>query len=140
MELKNDLVLLRPMVEADIADRLYWETVENEWHDWDGPWDYEGKSAEELAAELEEDERLWRSRIAGPPEQAPVRHLEICVNGPGQPHIGWCGAYTIDDACRISDAGERWAVGITIPGANARRKGCATAALTLYWATWPPAA
>lgn len=132
MELNNDLVVLRPMVESDIADRIRWETVDTEWQAWDGPWDYEGKSQAELAAELDQSVRLWRARIEGPEERDPVRHLEICANGPGRPHIGWCSAYRIDGACCISDAGDRWAVGITIPAANTRRKGYATAALTLY--------
>lgn len=120
------------MVESDIPDRIRWEIVDNEWHNWDGPWDYEGKSGEELEAELNAAVQLWRSRIAGPAEAVPLRHLEICKNEPGHPHIGWCSAYLIDDMCCICDKGGRYAVGITIPAESDRGKGYATAALTLF--------
>lgn len=45
-------ILLRDMVESDIADYLRWETEETEWQLWDAPWMYEGRSAEQCAQEL----------------------------------------------------------------------------------------
>lgn len=120
------------MIASDLADRIRWETIETEWQDWDGPWDYEGKTPEELAAELEEAVRLWEKRVACPETEEPVLHFEICVNDPARTHIGWCSAYFIDRQCNISEAGERCAVGLAIPPTAARRRGYAAAALSLF--------
>lgn len=112
MELKNEKIILRPMIASDIPDRIRWETDETEWQDWDGPWDYEGKTHEERAD--------------------PALRFEVCVNGQERTHIGWCGAYFIDGACNIVETGERCAVGISLPPLSARRKGYAASALTLF--------
>lgn len=37
MEIKYRDVILRDMLEADIEDWIYWNTVKIEWMDWDGP-------------------------------------------------------------------------------------------------------
>ena len=132
MELRNTKVILRPMRGEDIADRIFWETEDTEWQLWDGPWDYEGKSPEERAAALEQARALWEARVAAPAGPGPARRLEICLNAPGAPHIGWLSAYPIDDQCCISETGERCAVGLTIPGGAARGKGYGFAALCLY--------
>lgn len=125
-------VLLRSMKRSDLDDRIYWETEETEWKLWDGPWDYEGKTQEQLRKELEEQKTVWLSRIQQPPEQDPMLSLEICMDDEAQTHIGWLGAYYIDDACCMVEDGEHLAVGITIVPQSARRKGYAQAALTCY--------
>lgn len=117
---------------CDVDDRVYWESEDTEWKLWDGPWDYEGKTQEELGKQLAEKKAVWFSRIERLPGQDPVLSLEICVDDMEQTHIGWLGAYYIDDACCITEAGERLAVGITIVPQTVRRKGYAQSALTLY--------
>lgn len=111
MELQNEKVILRPMTAPDIPDRIRWETVETERQDWDGPWEYEGKTPEERSADLAESIRLWEGRIAHPETADPVLHFEVCVNGPERTHIGWCSAYLIDGQCNIVETGEQCAVG-----------------------------
>ena len=56
-------ILLRDMVESDIADYLRWETVETEWQLWDAPWMYEGRSAEQCAQELREYRQTLERRV-----------------------------------------------------------------------------
>lgn len=130
--LHDGKVLLRPMKPSDVDDRIYWETEDTEWQQWDGPWDYEGKSQEELKTQLEDLKATWLERIAHPVEQDPLLSLEICVDDETQTHIGWLGAYYIDDDCCIVENGKHLAVGITIVPQSVRRKGYAQAALTLY--------
>ena len=101
------------MKPSDVDDRIYWETEDTEWQQWDGPWDYEGKSRDELKTQLEDLKATWIERIAHPVEQDPMLSLEICVDDETQTHIGWLGAYYIDDDCCIVDDGKRLAVGIT---------------------------
>ena len=130
--LRDGKIILRPMKRSDVCDRIRWETEDTEWQLWDGPWDYEGKTQEELKKQLEELTTAWFSRAEHPVEQDPMLSLEICVDDERQTHIGWLGAYYIDDDCCIVDDGKRLAVGITIVPQSVRRKGYAQAALTLY--------
>lgn len=37
MPIKYQTIILRDMVESDIADVIRWRTVETQWMDWDGP-------------------------------------------------------------------------------------------------------
>ena len=50
--LKGKEFILRDFIESDIEKRIYWETVENEWQLWDGPWEYEGLTDEEKEENL----------------------------------------------------------------------------------------
>ncbi|MDE7239271.1 MAG: hypothetical protein K2N41_06110 [Lachnospiraceae bacterium] len=52
--LENDHLILRDFLQSDIAKRIDWEQNETEWQLWDAPWEYEGLTAEEKRAELEE--------------------------------------------------------------------------------------
>ena len=54
MEIKGKDIILRDFLESDIEKRIYWETVETEWQQWDAPWDYEGLSEIERENELQE--------------------------------------------------------------------------------------
>lgn len=130
--MRDGKVLLRPMKRSDVDDRVRWESEDNEWQLWDGPWDYEGKTREELSTQLEKLTQVWLDRAEHPEEQDPVLSLEICVDDENQTHIGWLGAYYIDDDCCITEDGKHLAVGITIVPQSVRRKGYAQAALTLY--------
>lgn len=52
MEIKGNKIILRDFLASDIEKRIYWETVENEWQQWDAPWEYEGLTEEEKEEEL----------------------------------------------------------------------------------------
>lgn len=132
MTLQNETVILRPLIASDIADRVRWETEETEWQLWDGPWEYEGRTAEELARKVEEMKFRLEARLKELPIKGTIDRFEICANDEEQTHVGWCSSYNIDKDCCIAETGERYAIGVCIPPATARRKGYAAAALTLY--------
>lgn len=132
MTLQNGKIILRPLIARVIPDRIRWETEETEWQLWDGPWEYEGKTAKTLAAEAAEMEIRLTERLSELPGEGPVDRFEICVNDEEETHVGWCGAYHIDEDCTIAETGTRCAVGVCIPPMSARRKGYAAAALCRY--------
>lgn len=137
-------ILLRDMVESDIADYLRWETVETEWQLWDAPWMYEGRSAEQCAQELREyrqtlERRVDEARAYGDGDLR--THLEICLDNAEDPtaatHIGGVGSYLIDDEFNVDDtAGAHRAIGLDICDMRARGKGHATTALRLFAANF----
>ena len=76
-------ILLRDMVESDIADYLRWETEETEWQLWDAPWMYEGRSSEQCERELREyrqalERRVRDAKACAPDDLRP--RLEICLD------------------------------------------------------------
>ena len=113
-------ILLRDMVESDIADYLRWETEETEWQLWDAPWMYEGRSAEQCAQELREyrqalERRVRDAKACAPDDLRP--RLEICLDDSVDPaastHIGGLGSYLIDDEFNVDDAsGVHRAIGV----------------------------
>lgn len=133
-------ILLRDMVESDIADYLRWETVETEWQLWDAPWMYEGRSAEQCAQELREyrqtlERRVDEARAYGDGDLR--THLEICLDNAEDPtaatHIGGVGSYLIDDEFNVDDtAGAHRAIGLDICDMRARGKGHAATAMDLF--------
>ena len=136
--LRNDTVILRDFVESDIADHIRWETVETEWKLWDAPWEHEGKTDEERAAELEEDiERMhgWVERNKVLADDVRRTKFEVCLADSDDPlratHVGSCATYQIDDDFNIVEGGPHCALGIDINNLAARGRGCATAALQL---------
>lgn len=81
MELKNDSVILRDFIRSDIQKRVYWETVENEWQLWDAPWEYEGKSKDELIQDLEEYKTKMLLRVSEQKGKNDLRTgFQICIN------------------------------------------------------------
>lgn len=132
MTVQNEAIILRPLEKGDIPDRIHWETVEAEWQLWDGPWDYESKTETQRAEDLEDCIRCWEGRLSAPPKEGLATQFEICANDENHTHVGWCGGYTIDEDCCISDEGSLFAIGVCIPPMSARRKGYASAALKLY--------
>lgn len=133
-------ILLRDMVESDIADYLRWETEETEWQLWDAPWMYEGRSPEQCERELREYrqalERRVRDAKACTPDDLRPR-LEICLDDSVDPaastHIGGLGSYLIDDEFNVDDAsGVHRAIGLDICDMRACGKGHAATAMDLF--------
>lgn len=127
MQIKNEKVILRDFIEADIEDRIHWELVETEWHLWDAPWEndedfdpekFRKAQLKKLEREVCKSERRWR--------------FEICINDKSQKHIGWCNAYRIDEAYEYTCGDGFCTVGIGIPDLQSRRKGYATHAWMLF--------
>jgi RimJ/RimL family protein N-acetyltransferase len=133
MRLENDRVILRDMIPADVEDRVYWQTVETEWMDWDAPWENDPRSIyyepfDELAYR-----RYCVQRLANPMDENQMRmSFQICSNDGQETHIGWCNCYLVDEEYRFSPVGTRHTIGIDIPPPSARRKGYATAAWMLF--------
>lgn len=133
MEIHGERVILRDFIEADIEKRLYWETTETEWQQWDTPWIYEGRDPETLRKELE----AYREKLAILASLDPNRKnlrtsFQITLKDTAKTYIGWCSAYNIDSQYRLCPGGHRWAVGIALPPPEARGKGYAKEALQLY--------
>lgn len=129
MELKNDKVVLRDFIEADIDDKIYWETVETEWQLWDAPWENE----EGDLFDAEAYRRSCLERLAKVQDPNRMRWgFQICLNDESRQHIGWCNAYRIDDNYAYTEGEGNCAIGIGIPVQAARRQGFATAAWDLF--------
>lgn len=122
MEIKNDKVILRDFIEADIEDKIYWETVEREWQLWDAPWE---NDEEVFDKEKYRSERLeW---LAKEKDENRMRYgFQICINDESQKHIGWCNVYHIDDNYKYIKGNGNCTIGIGIPDLSSRRKGYAT--------------
>lgn len=133
--IEGKTVILRDFIESDIASRIRWETEENEWQQWDAPWEYEGLSEAERAAELEGYIKAMRTkleRLKACQDDAPRSGFQIVYKPTGE-YIGWCNSYFIDGDCSYCDEPtEHTAIGIDIPVMAARGKGCAVEALTLF--------
>lgn len=128
---ENDRVLLRDLVESDLEKRLYWEAEETEWQLWDGPWDYEGKSPQELEEEREDYLSGLRRRVEQPlPDDATRWSFQIVEKATGV-YVGWVNSYFIDDDCSIDDSGHKLALGLDLPDPASRGRGLGTAALGL---------
>ena len=112
---RNGNVILRYITEIDIEDYIRWMTIENEWRDWDAPWE------EDNSAEF-----IERQRAAVKVSPSAYGKLEIyTLTGR---HIGWVSAYNID-----GDKNRR-AVGIDVVPVEYRGKGYGESALTLFMA------
>ena len=90
MEIKFENIILRDMIEFDIADYVRWFTLEREWENWDAPWEKEDSD--------EETERgRWRKyfeSVKALPSEELRWKFEIEWNGA---HIGWVSSYMIDE-------------------------------------------
>ena len=134
-DLRNDKVILRDLLPADIPARIRWETVETEWQNWDAPWEYDGLTDAQRQEDLRRYVQSLHGRVAQQAALPPDRlrtQLQIAVNDPQQTYIGWCSCYRIDAQYRYDPHGALCAVGIDIPAMAARRKGYGYAALLLY--------
>lgn len=128
-------VILRDFKESDIEKRIYWETVETEWQQWDAPWEYEDLTEAEKESELQEyvkSMHRWVRQDAELSDDITRYRFQIVLNNEQQEYIGWCNAYCIDeDYCYTDDEGY-CTVGIDIPELAVRGKGYATQALCMF--------
>lgn len=91
MGIKYRDIILRDMVESDIADEIRWNTVETEWALWDAPWEMEV----ELPKFDPEAFRAEALRELQMPREDPRWHLELdTADGI---HIGSVSCYLIDE-------------------------------------------
>ena len=134
------MLILRDMLEQDIADNVRWFTTETEWSDWDAPWEpIEGGEDEQRASWTE----YYEAVKDAPPEVFRWKR-EIELDGV---HIGWVSSYT--DLEYLDKPEEHPAVGICIIPQEARGRGAGTEALrqfiddirahghsTVYTQTW----
>ncbi len=126
MHLKGDLVILRDMIVSDIDDRIYWETIDTEWQNWDSPWENGYGFNEREYREL----KLYDIKNI---EKENIRYsFEICINNEEETHIGWVSAYHIDDNYLYTKDMGKFTIGIDIPNINYRNKGYGTEAWNLY--------
>lgn len=133
--LQNDYLILRDFQASDIEKRIYWEQEETEWQLWDAPWEYEGLTAEEKRAELEEYIRTmqgWAKRCKSLSPDAKRYAYQIIRKDEKGSYIGWVTAYDMDDAYCYTEENGHCTVGIDIPDRMERGKGYAYQALTLF--------
>jgi RimJ/RimL family protein N-acetyltransferase len=131
VEIKNNKVILRDFIEADIEDEIYWETVETEWQLWDAPWEYD--EGEIFNPEEYRRKRLqWLEKEKEKDSNRVRWRFQICINDESRRHIGWCNSYNIDDNYEYVRGTGHCTIGINIPDMASRGKGYATAAWDLF--------
>ena len=133
--LKGKGIILRDFIESDIEKRIYWETVENEWQLWDGPWEYEGLTDEEKEENLNSYIKTMRRWVEYDKNLGldTIRYrFQIVIDNENQDYIGWCSAYCIDEDCNYTEEDGLLAVGIDIPDSKARGKGYGVKALCMF--------
>lgn len=127
-------IVLRDFKESDIDKRIYWETVETEWQQWDGPWEYDGMTEEQKQDDLRsyiESMRKWVNATAPADEKRKSFQIDVCGSEPK--YIGWVSSYYLnDDYAFTRSVTNRCAVGIDIPDVSARGKGYAYQAIVLF--------
>ena len=117
------MIILRDMIESDIADYVRWFTVDTDWMNFDAPWEANPSSYnEELNSwteyyqsvkDLTKDEIRWK--------------FEIEVDGH---HIGWVSRYF--DLEYLDNSNNIPAIGIDIPEMSFREHGIGTEALRMF--------
>lgn len=133
--LKGKEIILRDFIESDIEKRIYWETVENEWQLWDGPWEYEGLTDDEKVKSLTsyiENMHRWVEYDKNLGLDTIRYRFQIVIDNENQDYIGWCSAYCIDEDCNYTEEDGLLAVGIDIPDSKARGKGYGVKALCMF--------
>lgn len=133
--LKGKGIILRDFIESDIEKRIYWETVENEWQLWDGPWEYEGLTDDEKVKSLTsyiENMHRWVEYDKNLGLDTIRYRFQIVIDNENQDYIGWCSAYCIDEDCNYTEEDGLLAVGIDIPDSKARGKGYGVKALCMF--------
>ena len=107
MEILCGDIFLRDLGEQDIEDIIRWNTNDNEWMDWDAPWE------KDEPFDAHNYRRRKREALATPKEEPSVRReFQIYC---GDCHIGWVNAYYIDDNFNYTGTGTgKLAIGIDI--------------------------
>ncbi|MCL2593782.1 MAG: GNAT family N-acetyltransferase [Defluviitaleaceae bacterium] len=113
--LQNGNIILRYIKESDAKDYSNWIYVENEWMDWDAPWEKDEDLGELLKhyADVKEEPKIY-SRLQ--------------IDTLDEQHIGSVNSYYINgDKSKL-------AVGIGIYSVSTRNKGYGAYALSLWMA------
>ena len=129
MQLQNETIILRDMIEQDIEDIIFWNTKEVEWMDWDAPWMRD-----------KEEDFDWDSyrknkivEIQSKKENTNLRmRLEVCLNNDECTHIGSISSYFIDDTFKMNEKGNRIAMGMDIYEKKYRGYGYGKQSYILY--------
>jgi len=109
-------IILRPMIESDLTEEQYWQTVDTEWMDWDSPWEDDANFCIETART-----QLLKT-INNPP---PIYYRLRIITETGR-HIGSVNYYTMNESPLMG------AVGIGIPPQDARGHGYGKNALIAW--------
>ena len=123
--LETERLILRDFTEADIPKRIEWETIDREWQKWDGPWEYEGLTAEQEQANLAEyiaGLHEFARKISMKKDDDMRYSFQLELKGSGE-YIGWISCYCIDDDYVYTDADGKYTFGIDIPSQACRGKG-----------------
>ena len=132
MEIKFENIILRDMIESDIADYVRWFTMEREWENWDAPWEKEDTDEEterrswteyyESVKDLPDDVRRWKFEI-----EWNGRHIGWVSSYMMNENYGWIGADTIQPGQTVYRA-----IGIDICEPNVWGNGIGTNALRAF--------
>ena len=120
------MLILRDMIESDIEDYVKWFTdanEQNDWTDWDSPW-------EQVETSVDEERKSWTEYfryLQTLPKDYTRWKFEIELDGQ---HIGWVSAYT--DLGYVDNPNEIPAIGIDIPDRAYRHCGYGKQALLLF--------
>ncbi len=123
MEIRGKHVCLKQMTHQDIEDSILWFTQENEWMNWDAPWE-KGEPFDSNDYRKRK-EHLIESRESNDFES----RLEIYYHNI---HIGWVSRYFINDCFEYDSNGKDIAIGIVIVNPNYRDKGLGYDAYQAY--------
>lgn len=123
MEIKGKLVTLKMMTLNDIKDSIHWFTVDNEWMNWDAPW--EKDEPFDAADYQKRKELLIEKRNINDFEP----RLEIYYMGE---HIGWISRYFINESFEYDSTGKDIAIGIVIVDSKYRNLGLGYDAYQAY--------
>ena len=120
------MVILRDMIQSDIEDYVTWftdESEQNDWMNWDAPWEQEQTT-------VEAERKSWTEYFAYL-QTLPTDYTrwKFEIEADGQ-HIGWVSAYT--DLGYVDNAENIPAIGIDIPNRAHRGSGNGTKAFALF--------
>lgn len=129
MQLKNNKIILRDMIENDIDDIIYWNTIETEWMLWDAPWEHSGEDLYDW-----QQYRITKQKqIKEFKDHSMIRsRFEICINNESKTHIGYISSYHINEEYKIDEHGSFTAIGMDICSTSYRRKGYGSSSYQLY--------
>lgn len=127
MRIEKDTIILRTMIEADIADVIYWNTEATEWMNWDAPWEHEDDTYD-----WDEYAKRKRAEILKISEDELQHRLEVCIKDEKETHIGVVSCYFINDEYHIDEHGTRLAIGMDLYEPKYRGKGYGSLAYSMY--------
>lgn len=133
--IKSKDIILRDFIEADIENRIYWETVETEWQLWDAPWEYTDLTEKEKAEDLKnyiENMQQWAKQCREYSDEQERYTFQIVTNNVEQNYIGWVSSYKIDANYNYTREDGFRAIGIDIPDISVRGRGYSYQALGLF--------